>query len=70
MIKINKISTKPPSDLDKDKCKSKTESLAKKIGELQRIIYAEKKSSVLIIFQGLDASGKGALLGMFSENVV
>ncbi len=58
MIKINKISTKPPSDLDKDKCKSKTESLAKKIGELQRIIYAEKKSSVLIIFQGLDASGK------------
>ncbi len=68
MIDLNKISTKAPDDLDKGKIKLKTELLAKKIGQLQRMIYAEKKHSVLIVLQGLDASGKdGATRHVFGK---
>lgn len=58
MIKLKDISHRAPDNLDKNKCKVKTELLAEKIGQLQRVIYAEKKTPVLIVFQGIDASGK------------
>jgi PPK2 family polyphosphate:nucleotide phosphotransferase len=68
MINLNKLSTKAPADLEKSKTKIKTELLAKRIGHLQRKIYAEKKHSVLIILQGLDASGKdGATRHVFGK---
>ena len=47
--------------LDKDKIKAETKIILKEIGELQYQMYAEGKSSLLIVFQGLDASGKDGL---------
>ncbi|GLR15406.1 PPK2 family polyphosphate kinase [Portibacter lacus] len=58
MIDLSKISTRAPEGLDKDKTKKKTEKIAKRIGELAEIMKAQKKHSLLIVFQGMDSSGK------------
>lgn len=43
---------------DKDKIQEKTKKILKKIGELQNKMYAQNKYSLLIVLQGIDASGK------------
>ncbi|MFZ2340536.1 MAG: PPK2 family polyphosphate kinase [Bacteroidales bacterium] len=43
---------------DRDKTEDKTKKILKKIGELQNKMYAQNKYSLLIILQGMDASGK------------
>lgn len=45
----------------KEEIKEKTKKILKKIGELQYQMYAQKKYSLLIVFQGTDASGKDGL---------
>jgi len=45
-------------DWDKDKTADKTKKILKKIGELQNMMYAQNKFSLLVILQGTDASGK------------
>jgi PPK2 family polyphosphate:nucleotide phosphotransferase len=47
--------------LDKEKIQKKTKKILKEIGELQYKMYAEGERSLLIVFQGLDASGKDGL---------
>lgn len=47
--------------LDKEKTKAETKTILKEIGDLQYEMYAESKRSMLIVFQGLDASGKDGL---------
>jgi PPK2 family polyphosphate:nucleotide phosphotransferase len=44
----------------RDKAKSKAESdkLGRKIGEMQQLLYANSRHALLLIFQGMDASGK------------
>ncbi|HER07808.1 MAG TPA: polyphosphate kinase [Bacteroides sp.] len=46
---------------DKGKIKSTTKEHLKEIGELQYKMYAQQKYSLLIVFQGIDASGKDGL---------
>ncbi len=66
MIKLNKISTKPPKDLDRAAAEKQTKQWAKRIGELQNVMLAEGKHSLLVIFQGMDGSGKdGAVKNVF-----
>ncbi len=61
------ISTKAPSYLDKKEIKEKTEKLVAELGELQDVLFAEAKHSLLIVLQGMDASGKdGAVRNVFS----
>lgn len=55
---LSKISTKAPKDLDKQSTKEKTGGILKKVNELQNLLYAEGKHSLLVILQGMDASGK------------
>jgi PPK2 family polyphosphate:nucleotide phosphotransferase len=63
---LEKISTRGNSTKDKDQLKLENEKLIKKIENLQRVLYAESKQSLLVIFQGVDASGKdGAMNGIF-----
>ena len=57
-IKLDKISTRAPEDLDKLEVKKKTDVILNELDELQNLLYAESKHSVLIIIQGMDASGK------------
>ena len=58
MIKLSKISPDAPSKFDKDDVKKKTKDIAKEIGELSRIYEADRNHSLLVIFQGMDSSGK------------
>ena len=68
MIKLSEISTDPPKGMDKKDLKDETNRLVDRLGELQYLLYAEKKHSILVIFQGMDASGKdGAVRNVFKE---
>ena len=55
-----KIEDYPTFDktLDKKETEEKTKKILKKIGKLQYKMYGQNKFSLLIIFQGIDASGK------------
>ncbi len=58
MIELNKFSTRAPKGLNKKNIKKKTKKIVKKIGELSRIYEADKSHALLIVFQGMDSSGK------------
>lgn len=55
---LNDISTKAPKEFDKKQTKEETLKLLKELDELQNVFYAEAKHSVLVVLQGMDASGK------------
>lgn len=56
------ISTRAPKNFDKEKIKADTEKLLVEINELQNLLYAESKHAVLIVIQGMDASGKDGVI--------
>ncbi len=65
---VSKISTKAPKGFNKEKIKAKTEKMLEELDELQNLLYAEGKHSVLVIVQGMDASGKdGAIKNIFGR---
>ncbi len=54
--------------MDKAKTKAKTAALTQRIGELQQLLYANSAQAVLLLFQGIDASGKdGAVRSVLHE---
>ncbi len=57
-MKLIDIPTAPPAGLKKKDIKKKTDQIARAIAERQHLLYAESKKSVLIVLQGMDASGK------------
>jgi PPK2 family polyphosphate:nucleotide phosphotransferase len=56
--KLGSLSTKAPKNIDKELTKHKTQEMYIKIEELHKTMRAENKHSLLIVFQGMDASGK------------
>jgi PPK2 family polyphosphate:nucleotide phosphotransferase len=65
---LSEISTRSPKELDKQDTKEKTEKLLLRLAELQPLLFAEGKHAVLVILQGMDASGKdGAVNKVFSS---
>jgi len=58
MNQLDHIDTRAPKDLDKQKTKDKTSLILKELNELQNLMYAEGKHALLVILQGIDASGK------------
>ncbi|MDJ1500368.1 PPK2 family polyphosphate kinase [Xanthocytophaga agilis] len=67
MHKLKNTDTKPPQETDKEACKLKTGELQEQLREKQKILYAQGEYSILVILQGLDASGKdGVLNDVFS----
>lgn len=61
-IKLDKIDTRAPSSFEKQKTKDKTQSILAELNELQNLLYAESKHAVLVVIQGMDASGKDGLI--------
>jgi PPK2 family polyphosphate:nucleotide phosphotransferase len=53
--------------LDKKETLEKTRNILKKIGKLQYKMYAQNKFSLLVIFQGIDASGKDGVTKDLTE---
>lgn len=65
-IKLSKIPTDAPKGLDKEATKIKTTQLIEEIKELQNVLMASAKKSLLVVIQGMDASGKdGATKNVF-----
>ncbi len=59
---LSNISTRAEDSVDKAKSKNITEAALKEIADLQNVLYAENKHSLLIILQGMDASGKDGVI--------
>ena len=62
VINLDKISTRAPKGLDKEKTKEKTAKILGELDDLQNLLYAESKQAVLVVLQGMDASGKDGLI--------
>ncbi|HLA53772.1 MAG TPA: PPK2 family polyphosphate kinase [Flavitalea sp.] len=68
MIHLAEISTRAPKELEKSKTKEKSAELLTEISDLQNLLYASSTNSLLVILQGMDASGKdGAIRSVFSS---
>jgi PPK2 family polyphosphate:nucleotide phosphotransferase len=66
-IILKDISTRAPKEADKIETKAKTEKLLEEFDELQNLLYASSANALLVVFQGMDASGKdGAIRKVFS----
>ena len=67
-IKLSEISTRAPKEMDKDKTKNKTQEVINDLDELQNLLYAENRHSLLVVIQGMDASGKdGVIRNVFGK---
>ncbi len=60
-IKLKSISTRAPKQADKDIIKKKLASMLEELDDLQNLLFAEARHSILIVVQGMDASGKDGL---------
>ena len=61
-IKLDNYSTRAPEHLDKGETKDELKQIVEELDELQNMLYAEGKHSVLLVLQGMDASGKDGLV--------
>lgn len=61
-ISLQEISTRAPKQMDKQETKTRLAEMLQELNELQNLLYAESKHSILVILQGMDASGKDGLI--------
>ena len=67
-IILKEISTRAPKDVDKEATKNKFAKMLEEFSELQNLLYASSTHSLLVVIQGMDASGKdGAIRDVFSS---
>jgi PPK2 family polyphosphate:nucleotide phosphotransferase len=65
---LKEISTKAENKLDKKETKAKTAKILGELNELQNLLFAEGKHSVLVVIQGMDGSGKdGVIRNVFTS---
>jgi len=68
-LDLTQIPTSPPDDIDKARAKKQAKAYGSVIGDLVQQFAAVKTHSLLIIFQGMDASGKdGAVRAAFERS--
>lgn len=67
-IILKDISTRAPEELDKKETKEKLVQILEELDELQNLLFAEGKHSVLAVIQGMDGSGKdGVIRNVFGK---
>ena len=60
---LGKCPTEPPKDAPgKSEAKKRLEVLIGELDDLQRMLYAEDRHSVLLVFQAMDAAGKDSTI--------
>src|SRR5258708_7194507 len=57
-IKLRRFAPDYCGRQEKAATRERTEALGRRIGHLQPLLYANARQAVLLIFQGMDASGK------------
>lgn len=67
-INLRSFTTEPPDSFSKKTTNIITNKLANQLADLQRKLHAQEKFALLIVLQGMDASGKdGAVRNVFSR---
>jgi len=67
-VNLKDISTKAPKEFNKKETKNKISKILEELNDLQNLLFAENQHSVLIIIQGMDASGKdGVIRNVFTS---
>ncbi|TXI80884.1 MAG: polyphosphate kinase [Crocinitomicaceae bacterium] len=67
-ITLSGLDSRAPKNWDEEKTKLKTKALLEELNQLQNLLYAEGKHSLLVLIQGMDASGKdGAIKDIFTS---
>lgn len=61
-IRLAEIPTTAPKKADKEQIKEEMQTILKDLDELQNLLYAEHKHSLLVVLQGMDASGKDGVI--------
>ena len=61
-IKLKDISTRAPKELEKNATKEQTQKILADLDDLQNLLFAEGKHALLVIVQGMDASGKDGVV--------
>jgi PPK2 family polyphosphate:nucleotide phosphotransferase len=67
-----RLAERDPRDtlgLEKDEAEKRTKQLRDRIDELQYLLYAEAKRAVMLILQGVDASGKDGVIRRVFDGV-
>jgi PPK2 family polyphosphate:nucleotide phosphotransferase len=68
-ISLKEISTRAPKDFDKASTKEKYEKMLVEMDELQNLLFASASHALLVVIQGMDASGKdGAIRNVFRSS--
>jgi PPK2 family polyphosphate:nucleotide phosphotransferase len=67
-IKLKRFDPSYCAGRDKEKTKALTARLGRRIGGLQQLLYANSSHAILLLFQGMDASGKdGSIRSVFQH---
>jgi len=67
-ITLKDIDTRAPKEFEKKETKEKLEKVLEELDALQNLLYAESKRGLLVVIQGMDASGKdGAVRNVFGK---
>lgn len=68
-MKLSDYPTRKKFDISLKEIKQENKKLSQQIEELQSKLYAQAEKSVLVIFQGMDASGKDSALKDVFRNI-
>ena len=68
-IKLNSVDTRAPKKAGKEELKNDLQKLKFQLEELQNLLYAEGKHALLVVIQGMDASGKDGVIKNVFEAV-
>lgn len=67
-IILKEISTRAGKEFDKQETKDKLVKILVELDELQNLLFAENQHSILVVIQGMDASGKdGVIRNVFTS---
>lgn len=67
-VSLKRIKTRLPDVISKEDGKARFDEYAHELGELQELLYAADTHALLLIFQGMDTSGKdGAIRNVLRE---
>ena len=61
-VRLTNISTRAPVEFEKLEIKKQTAAILEELDELQNLLYASSQYAVLVVIQGIDASGKDGVI--------
>jgi PPK2 family polyphosphate:nucleotide phosphotransferase len=62
-FRIKGLRTRPPKNApDKKTCKARLNELTVELDKLQRVLYADNRYALLLVFQAMDAAGKDSTI--------